>query len=89
MYRQRFQSRFTVDNEIFTSMHQSTEVLSTMEVFYDISVVFYAETVSTMRLYKESGMVHWLRVETRDREIRVRYPALAVNSDLVVACHTS
>ena len=72
-------------------MHQSTEVLSTMEVFYDISVVFYSETVSTMRPYKESGMVYWfgIGIETRDREIRVRLPALAVNSDLVVARHTS
>ena len=34
-------------------------------------------------------MVQWLRVETRDREIRVQFPALAVVSDLVVACHSS
>ena len=34
-------------------------------------------------------MVQWLRVETRDREIRVRFPAPAVISDLVVVCHSS
>ena len=32
----------------------------------------------------ESGMVQWLRVEARDREIRVRFPSPAVISDLVV-----
>ena len=37
----------------------------------------------------ESGVVQWLRVETRDREVRVQFPAPAVVSDLVVACHSS
>ena len=35
------------------------------------------------------GVVQWLRVETRDREIRAQYPAPAVVSDLVVACQSS
>ena len=33
----------------------------------------------------ESGVVHWSRVETRDQEIRVRFPAPAVISESVVA----
>ena len=37
----------------------------------------------------ESGMVQWLRVEARDREIRVRFPVPVGVSDLVVACHSS
>ena len=35
----------------------------------------------------ESGMVQWLRVEACDGEIRVRFPAPAVISDLVEECN--
>ena len=38
----------------------------------------------------ESGMFHWLRVEARDQEIRVRFPVPAVISNLVTrAIHPS
>ena len=37
----------------------------------------------------ETGMVQWLRVEACDQEIRARFPAPAVISDLVVVCHAS
>ena len=37
----------------------------------------------------ESGMVQWLSFEACDREIRFRFPALAVISDLVVVCYSS
>ena len=38
---------------------------------------------------QESGVVQWLRVETHDREIRVLFPAPAVDSDLFVVCNSS
>ena len=38
---------------------------------------------------RESGMVQWLRVETHDRKIGVRFPEPAVISDLVMACRSS
>ena len=34
----------------------------------------------------ESGMVQWLRVEARDREIRFQFPQPEVIADLVVVC---
>ena len=36
----------------------------------------------------ESGIVQWISVEARDREIQVLFPAPAVISDLVVVCHS-
>ena len=38
---------------------------------------------------RSQEIVQWLRVETCDREIQVRFPAPAVISDLVVVCHSS
>ena len=36
----------------------------------------------------ESGMVQWSRGETRDREVRVQLPVVAVIFDLVIVCHS-
>ena len=40
-------------------------------------------------LVQESGMIRWWRVGACDQDIRVRFPALVVISDLVVVGHST
>ena len=44
-----------------------------------------SDTIQIVR--NESGMVQWLRVGARDRDIWVRFPVPTVIFDLVVICH--
>ena len=46
-----------------------------------------SDTIQIVR--NESGMVQWLRVEARDRDIWVRFPVPTVIFDLVVMSHLS